>query len=185
MKFKGHTDNGNPLTNWKKIYAQCRKYHQFIIEVREYSQEAEISMAQMAYWHCMPIKLFSEHTGYTLWKSEQWLKRECGAQWFMLEVEEECTKRGQIMFECQNPQCRQLFLLPGKLRGKYVCRDCHSTNIRMFFMLSKTELSVNDFTQVLQNTWDFMESIDCHCPPPDPQWRINQSKEKERELVHG
>lgn len=182
-KFKGHTDNDKPLASWKKIYAQCCKYHQFTIEVREYSLEDEISRDQMAYWHSVPIKLFTEHTGYSLWKAEQWLKRECGSQWFMFEVESEESRRGQIMFECQNPHCRQLFLLPGKLRGKYVCRECKSTNIRMFFMLSKTEISVNDMMQVLNNMFDFMESINCPCPPPDPNWKTNKTKEKE--LVNG
>ena len=175
--FKGRTVDNQPTAKWPAIYKACKKHERFLVEIRKYDEAAEISLQQMRYWHSMPVKLYSEHTGNSLWVSEQWLKRECGSQWFLLEVEEEESRRGQIMFECQDPNCRHLFILPGKMRGKYVCPNCKNHNIRMFFMLSKTELSVNDMMQVLQNMFDFMSSINCECLPPDPNWRI---KKKER-----
>ncbi len=177
--FHGKTIDNKPAANWQAIYQACVKYPDFLIDIRKYDAAKEISIQQMKYWHPVPVKIFAEHTGYSLWKSEQWLKRERGSHWFVHEVEEEENRRGQIMFECLNPACRNLMLCPAKLRGKYVCRECRSP-VRMFFMLSKTELSVNDFNSFLENTWEFMEEINCPCPKPDPNWRINQRQSNQK-----
>jgi hypothetical protein len=183
--FKGRTIDGQPSAVWPKIYAACAKHDRFIVDIRKYDESAEISIQQMKYWHSTPVKLYAEHTGNSTWLSEQWLKRECGEQWFMQEVKEEESRRGRIMFECMNVHCRHLFTIPRRsgVTSEYVCPLCERHTIRMFFMLSKTELKVNDFIQVLQNTWDFMESINCRCPPPDPNWRINkQMKQRIKEI---
>ena len=45
-------------------------------------------------------------------------------------------------------------------------------------VLSKTTLTVKQTTEWIENIFDFMESIGCPVPPPDPQWRRNQAATK-------
>lgn len=47
MKFKGHTVQDQPAANWKQIYRECAKHPEFIVEVRKYDPEKEISLQQM------------------------------------------------------------------------------------------------------------------------------------------
>ena len=39
---------------------------------------------------------------------------------------------------------------------------------------SKTSLTVKQTTIWLENCWEWLESIGCPVPPPDPCWRLNQ-----------
>lgn len=183
-KFRGKTMENKPLAAWPAIYKACAKHEQFIIDVRAYDPEKEISDQQMKYYHAVIIKEYSGHTGSSLWESEQFLKREAGEQWFMQEIRPEESRRGLVMFECLNPHCRKLFLVPRRgVGGVYHCPGdlCGSDNIRMFFMLSKTELSTKDFGEYLHNCWDFMASINRPVLPPDKNWRVNQLQESSHE----
>lgn len=175
MKFRGKTENNQPLADWKAIYADCRKHEQFIVEIRKYDPAKEISNQQIKYWHAVPIMEFANYTGYSAWKAEQWLKRECGEQYFMHELKEEENRRGIVMFECLNQHCRDLFVIPKRgEHGVLICPQCLLDNIRLFFMASKTELSTKDFNVVLENTYDFMASINRPIQAPDKNWRNNQ-----------
>jgi len=178
MEFQGQGIDGKAAANWPAIQKACGKWDRFIVEVRRFDEQREISLKQMAYWHAVVVLEYSQKTGESLLRSEWILKRSAGRLWFMLEAEEEMAKRGQVMFECQSVACQNMFVLPRKFRGKYVCPNCRSTNIRLFFMLSKTELSVKVFNWFLENAWNFMESIGYPVPPPDPEWRINQKEQK-------
>ena len=173
-KFKGRIIAGKLVVDWPRVAEVCREYGQFIIEVRAYDREREISLQQMAFWHARPVKLFAQHTGYSEWKAEQWLKRECGELYFMLDLDATYKKRGTIMFECLDHTCRELFIVPRQSDGRYLCPSCLKPDIRLFFMLSKTELKTHEFNKVLENACDFMDTINCPCGMPDRQWRMHQ-----------
>jgi hypothetical protein len=135
----------------------------------------------MAYWHSMPVKLFAGHSGYSNWQSEQILKRECGRNIFVKEVKENEKRRGQILFECQYAHCKHLFILPKKLiTGSYVCPKCLRRDIEQIFMLSKTEVSIPDFCDVMKNAHDFLASLNINCPMPNKEWRENLRKETKK-----
>lgn len=179
-KFKTKRIDGKAAANWPAIQLAAAKHEQSIIEVRAYDPEKEISDAQMRYFHACIIKEYSAHTGNSAWESEQWLKREAGEQWFMQEIKPEEARRGTVMFECLNPYCRKLFVVPKRgTHGDLYCPNdsCRWGDVRLFFMLSKTELSTRDFNEYLQNCWDFMASINRPVQPPDKAWRINQLQE--------
>ncbi len=82
MLFKGKTLNNQPLSAWKAIYKECCKYEQFIIDVRKYDIENEISLQQMAYFHTVVIPAFVNHTGDSPKYWENKLKLEQGSKWF-------------------------------------------------------------------------------------------------------
>ncbi len=175
----GTTINGRAAALWKDLYKACEQFHRFKIEVTDAELETT-SDAMMAYWHSMPVKLLAQHTGYSLWKSEQWLKRECGKvgikgkNVFVNKVTENEKRRGQILFECDYAHCRHIFILPKKLvTGAYVCPLCLRRDITQFFMLSKTEVSIPDFCDVMKNAHDFLASLNINCPMPDKEWREN------------
>ncbi|MDO8302665.1 MAG: hypothetical protein Q7T18_05440 [Sedimentisphaerales bacterium] len=177
-KFKTKRIDGVAAADWPAIHLAAAKHEQAIIEVRAYDPDKEISDQQMKYLHAVVIKEYSSFTGHSPWESEQFLKREAGEQWFMQEIRPEESRRGLVMFECLNPHCRKLFLVPRRgMSGVYHCPGdmCGTDNIRMFFMLSKTELSTKDFGEYLHNCWDFMASINRPVQPPDKAWRENQA----------
>jgi len=140
MIFTGKTIDGEPVTHWPVIHETCAKYDRFVIEVRRYDADKEISLQQMKYLHAVVIPALAEYTGLSQLMAELILKKKCGSQWFIREVD-----------------------------GNEI-------------IISKTMLTTKQTTAWLENIWDWMESVGCPVPPPDPQWRINQSKEKE--LIH-
>ena len=141
-RFKGQTINNQPATDWRAVYRACARHERFIIEVRRYDSAAEISMQQMKYLHAVVIPALAAHIGCSLFMAEQILKKKCGEQWLVKEIDGD------------------------------LC------------ILSKKTLTVKQTTQWLENCWDWMESIGCPVPPPDPNWRMNKAKER-RESVHG
>lgn len=134
-KFKGHTVNNQPATNWKAVYKACAKHERFLLEVRKYDEAAEISLQQMRYLHAVVIPALADLVGCSEFMAEQILKKKCGEQWFVKEVDGD------------------------------IC------------IISKTNLSVKQTNKWLENCWDWMESIGCPVPPPDPNWRINRLQE--------
>lgn len=180
LTFKGKTNDGeNPILTgrkWSEITAACKKLKSWAIEVIDRG-ELDISEQQMKYWHAVPVNIYAEYTGTTLWKAEQLLKRECGENYFVHKLKNSETRRGQVMFECKDPLCRNLFRIPVRMKndyGTFLCPICLKNQLEIIFMLSKTELKVSEFNDVLENTWDYLESIGCKCPPPDPEWRKNE-----------
>ena len=135
MIFTGKTHDGQPAASWTAIYKACVKYNQFVVEVRELDPEREISLQQMRYLHAVVFPALSEYMGCSELMAEVILKKKCGEQWFIQEVD-----------------------------GNDI-------------IISKTMLTVKQTTTWLENIWDFMETINCPVPPPDPRWRQNQEKE--------
>lgn len=179
MKFKGHTVNNQPATNWKAIYAACRKYERFIIDVSEYNETTLISDQQRKYWHAVPVEEYARYTGHSTLQAEHILKRECGREHFFREIKENQTERGQVMFECLNPLCKKLFTRPFRTpSGIHVCPDCKEYNFEAFFMRSKTCLTIKEMNEVIYNAVDYMSSINCPIELPDPNWRKALEEEK-------
>jgi len=137
MKFRGNTIDGQPAANWKQIYRQCARYERFIIEVRQYDEAKEISLQQMRYLHAVVIPALAEHVGSSELMAEILLKKKCGEQWFIQEVD-----------------------------GDEI-------------IISKTMLTTKQTTKWLENCWDWLETIGCPVPPPDPNWRSTQQKRKD------
>ncbi len=73
----------------------------------------------------------------------------------------------ELMAEiCLKKKCGEAFFIQ-KLDGEQI-------------IISKTMLTAKQTTIWLENIWDWMESINCPVPPPDPAWRANKQKEKEQ-----
>ena len=60
MIFKGNTIDNQPTAKWKAVYRECAKYEQFIVEVRKFDPEREISLQQMRYMHAVVIPALAE-----------------------------------------------------------------------------------------------------------------------------
>jgi len=86
MQYKGKTVDKQPTCNWKAVYRDCAKHQQFIVEIREYNEEKEISRQQMKYLHAVIIPLFVDYTGDSPQYWENKLKLECGSKWFKPEI---------------------------------------------------------------------------------------------------
>lgn len=170
-KFRGRTVNNQPAAQWKAIYRQCAKHEQFVVTVEPYDPKDSISDQQRKYWHAMPVKLYAQHTGNSELRAEIYLKRECGEHYFVLEAtEKNLQKRGKLMFDCS--KCKGLSFVPVQLPdGIYACPECHSDKIKPVFVLSKMELSIQDFNVVLDNAYEFLNAINCRCQRPDPNWK--------------
>lgn len=87
MQYKGKTVDKQPACNWKAVYRDCAKYQQFIIEVREYNEEKEISRQQMAYLHAVVFPALADHVGCSELMAEIILKKKSGEQWFIQEID--------------------------------------------------------------------------------------------------
>lgn len=173
--FKTKRIDGQAAADWKAIQLAAAKHEQALIEVRAYDPDNEISAQQMKYYHAVVIKEYSRFTGHSPWASDQFLKRRAGSEWFVSEIKFEEPRRGLLMFECLKIECQRLFLVPRRGdAGVYHCPNCGSDDIKLFFMLSKTELSTRDFGEYLHNCWDFMESINRPVQPPDRNWRLHK-----------
>ena len=183
MKFEGFTTDGEPATNWEAIHRICARYYRFIIEVREFDLDREISLQQMKWLHCKngPIVLFAEYMGFSVEESQRDLKREHGRQWLVEEVtEDNCNiVEGQVFYECQYSFCKRLihpFLLIGRSK---ICPFCQSELLLLINIKSKKSISVKQTNGWIKNISAFMESINCRMELPDPKWQQNQQKEKE------
>ena len=92
--YRGRIVNNQPIADWKAIYAQCRKHADkgFVIEVRPYSPDHEISLRQMAYYHAVILPLFSAYTGDSQHYWDHYLKLVCGSKWFKSETVRVCGR---------------------------------------------------------------------------------------------
>ena len=81
--YRGKTIEGEPSADWKTIYAQCSKCDRFVIDVREYDTNKEISIQQMKYFHAVIVPLLAEYVGCSQLMAELILKKKCGEQWFI------------------------------------------------------------------------------------------------------
>ena len=72
MKFLGWTVEGQAAANWKSIYIEAAKFPRFVIEVRRYDEEHEISEQQRKWWKGVLLPALSNDTGDT---KESWETR--------------------------------------------------------------------------------------------------------------
>ena len=93
MKYLGYTIEGEAAANWKSIYIECAKFERFIVEVRRYDEEREISLQQIGFFHAGIVPLFVNYTGDSKQYWENKLKLECGSKWF---TPKEITISGHI-----------------------------------------------------------------------------------------
>ena len=179
-EFKGQTVNGEAAlfgVTWEKIQAECAQYPRWTLIVEALTDKKLTSIQQMKYFHAVVIKTYAEDSGLSEWTAEIELKRGPNREYFVRPLEDSYAKRGRIFFECQNAHCNTIQVLPRRTaKNQYLCPTCGKPKIEPIFLLSKTELSTADFGSVLENSWDFLDSINCHVPPPDPEWRKNQEK---------
>lgn len=83
MRIIGKTINGQPVCQWPELHKECARHERFVIEVRKYDEQAEISRQQMAYLHAAVFPALAEYTGVSELMAETILKIKCGEQWFI------------------------------------------------------------------------------------------------------
>ena len=76
MLYRGTITNNQPIANWKAIYSECRKHTEkgFIVEVREYDPDKELSNRQIRWWKGILLPALSKDNGFTESKWEAILK---------------------------------------------------------------------------------------------------------------
>ena len=74
MKYKGNTIDGQPSTQWPKIHEECAKYDRFIVEVKEYSENREISEQQIKWWKGILLPALAKDNGESVAQWETRLK---------------------------------------------------------------------------------------------------------------
>lgn len=62
-RFKGQLVDGKAAADWKAVYAACAKYERFIVEVRRYDPQREITRRQTAWWKGILLPALVEDTG--------------------------------------------------------------------------------------------------------------------------
>jgi hypothetical protein len=90
--YRGKIIDGKPALNWPAFNAECKKHTEsgFVVEVREYDPDKELSLQQMKYLHAVVVPLFSNYTGDSKQYWENKLKVECGSKWFKPEIISVC-----------------------------------------------------------------------------------------------
>ena len=83
MDFYGITIDGEPVTHWPEIHQACRKLGQFIVSVREYDEQREISLLQMAYLHAVVFPLLAKEWNTSEEDAEFECKKRWGEQWLI------------------------------------------------------------------------------------------------------
>lgn len=181
--YRGRIVNNQPSIHWPAFNAECRKHADkgFIVEVRPYSPDNEISRQQMKWLHCDagPIKTLSDYQGISRKEAQNELKRKCGRQWFIDYVtDENCNDvEGQIFYECQWSFCNKL-THPAKLIGQdKLCPFCGKDTLLIINIKSKTTLSIKQTNEWFTEIFDFMDAINRPVMPPDPKWYLNRIKE--------
>jgi hypothetical protein len=87
--FRGETvEEGpeeGPAANWPAIQTACAKHKRFVVEVRPYNEEREVTLRQYAYFHAVVVPMIAEAMSSSLWESEYWCKKQCGEQWELIK----------------------------------------------------------------------------------------------------
>ena len=77
MRFYGRREDGEACAMWAEVQARAAKYRRFVLDVREYSEAAEISDRQMAYLHAVAFPALAKHW----FCSEAKAERTCKERW--------------------------------------------------------------------------------------------------------
>jgi hypothetical protein len=172
MIFKGQTIQNQPAAQWKAVYNECRKYPRFVVEVREYSEETEISDQQRKWLHCDngPVRqLMAE--GWSFIDAKNHLKRAYGRQWFVKYISEKNFKTvtGEAWWECQAALCNTLIhpVNIGYKDGKRSCPLCGNHKIKLIAIQSIMDKSVKTINLWFDEIFNAMPRL----PKPDPNWK--------------
>ena len=183
QQFKTVTMDGLAAGLWDDIKTEAAKYPRSLITVERFNPERAISAQQMKWVHCEdgPIRIYSE-IGHSLAESENYLKRQCGRQWFIVDITDDnwWESTGEIYYECRHSLCGQIFR-PNLVRciaGILRCKECGGKDIHLIAIKSKTGLTVNETTDWFNNMFDFMESIGHPVSKPNKNWRTTRKGKK-------
>ena len=78
MEWIGETIDEQPATDWPAIHKACMKHKRFVVEVRKYDEEREISRQQMAYLHGVVFPTIAREMHVSLWEAELLCKTQAG-----------------------------------------------------------------------------------------------------------
>lgn len=87
-QFRGYTRDNTAICSWGEISGTAARYERFIIEVRRYDPEHEISLQQMRYLHAVVFPAFADWIGCSEFMAELILKRKCGKQWMVKIIDD-------------------------------------------------------------------------------------------------
>ncbi len=180
--FYGHTTEYGPVCDWNAIQGEAGNYERFVIEIRPDDE----GLRQYAWLHCDegPFAIFAKDQGCSVHEAELLLKRECGEQWFVIDITEANWHqlgdrlRGKLYYECLSPVCHRL-IQPNKvakIKGQKCCPHCGKA-VKLIFIKSKTMLTKKQRSSWIENIIDFMDLMGCRVMPPDPEWRKNRQEE--------
>jgi len=83
MDFHGTTFDNSPACDWQAIQRECVKYAEFVVTVREYDEQKEISNLQMAYLHAVVVPLLAKEWNTSEEDAEFECKKRWGEQWLI------------------------------------------------------------------------------------------------------
>ena len=83
MEFIGQTIEQNACADWKGIQNECSRHRVFIVDVREYNEEREITLRQMAYLHGCVFPLLAKEWNTSEEDAEFECKKRWGEQWLI------------------------------------------------------------------------------------------------------
>ena len=149
MIFKGQTINDKASAMWPEIYRECEKYSRFIIEVREYDENAEISDQQRKWLHGKmgPIHHYMKDKRATFADAKNFVKVRYGREWLVTVITNENIDNavGVPYWECKQTQCQEVFHIAKALTepGKKTCCKCGSENIQLIAIRSTMDVSIH------------------------------------------
>ena len=177
--FYGHTTEEGPACDWSAIIGEAGNYDRFVIEIKPDDDGAR----QYAWLHCEagPFKVYADYQGCSAYEAELLLKRECGEQWFVIDINDSNWDklgdklRGKLYYECLSPVCQRL-VQPKMIikRNGYKCCPHCGKMVKLIFIKSKTMLTKKQRTSWIENMIDFLDGEGCSVMPPDPEWRKNK-----------
>lgn len=105
--FNGQTIDSVPCADWPSIQQECSKHKQFVVEVRSYDEDREISRRQMSYLHSCVFPILAREMNCSLWEAEFTCKRWCGEPWELIkkvgpQMYVECSKTKLTTKQCSD-----------------------------------------------------------------------------------
>jgi hypothetical protein len=83
MDFYGQTIDGEPVTQWPEIHQSCRKLRQFVVSVREYSEDKEVTLQQFKFLHAVVFPTLAREWNTSEEDAEFECKKRWGEQWLI------------------------------------------------------------------------------------------------------
>lgn len=81
--FFGQTIDQTPCADWKAIHGACARHHEFIVEVRPYNEEREVTNQQFAYLHAVVFPALAKAWDTSEEDAEFECKKRWGEQWLV------------------------------------------------------------------------------------------------------